>query len=50
MSALSLNTAIETLTPTAPLRISRHVFKELDVFVVTLEEGSRRGRGRLLSS
>jgi L-Ala-D/L-Glu epimerase len=45
MPVLKLHINIETLQLAAPFRIAGHVFEEQDVVVVTLEEGSRRGRG-----
>jgi L-Ala-D/L-Glu epimerase len=45
MSALQLRVEIEKLRLSAPFRISGFVFEELDVVVVTLEDGEHRGRG-----
>jgi L-alanine-DL-glutamate epimerase-like enolase superfamily enzyme len=45
MSALKLRVEIEKLRLSAPFRISGFVFEELDVVVVTLEDGEHRGRG-----
>ena len=42
---LRLRTAVERLRLKAPFRISGYVFEGFDVVVVTLEEGSSRGRG-----
>lgn len=45
MSALALHIAVEKLRLSAPFRISGFVFTELDVVVVTLQDGEHRGRG-----
>jgi hypothetical protein len=45
MASLKLGIAVEKLRLAAPFRISGYVFEELDVVLVTLEDGSHRGRG-----
>ena len=45
MSALKLRAEVEKWRLSAPFRISGFVFEELDVVVVTLEDGKHRGRG-----
>ena len=45
MSALRLRVEVQKLRLSAPFRISGFVFEELDVVVVTLDDGSHRGRG-----
>ena len=45
MSAQTLRVETEKWRLSAPFRISGFVFKELDVVVVTIEEGRHRGRG-----
>jgi L-alanine-DL-glutamate epimerase-like enolase superfamily enzyme len=45
MGSLKLGIAVEKLRLAAPFRISGYVFEELDVVLVTLEDGSHRGRG-----
>jgi L-alanine-DL-glutamate epimerase-like enolase superfamily enzyme len=45
MPRLSLSVAVETLTLSAPFRISGYVFETSDVVVVTLSDGEHRGRG-----
>jgi L-Ala-D/L-Glu epimerase len=45
MSGLKLRVEVEKLRLSAPFRISGFVFEELDVVVVTLEDGAHRGRG-----
>src|SRR5215469_18887343 len=45
MSALRLTIAEEKLRLAAPFRISNFVFEEQEAILVTLEDGSNRGRG-----
>jgi L-alanine-DL-glutamate epimerase-like enolase superfamily enzyme len=45
MVSLKLGVAVEKFRLVAPFRISGYVFEELDVVLVTLEDGSHRGRG-----
>jgi len=45
MSALRLTIADEKLVLAAPFRISNFVFEEQEAILVTLEDGSHRGRG-----
>jgi L-alanine-DL-glutamate epimerase-like enolase superfamily enzyme len=45
MGTLKLNIAVEKLRLSAPFRISGFVFEDQDVVVVTLEDGTHRGRG-----
>jgi L-alanine-DL-glutamate epimerase-like enolase superfamily enzyme len=45
MRVLKLGIAVEKLRLSAPFRISGFVFEEQEVVVVTLDDGSHRGRG-----
>jgi L-alanine-DL-glutamate epimerase-like enolase superfamily enzyme len=45
MGSLKLDVATETLRFAAPFRISGYVFETSDVVVVTLDDGTHRGRG-----
>ncbi|MFA6114624.1 MAG: dipeptide epimerase [Sphingomonas sp.] len=45
MARLSLSVATDTLNLTQPFRIAGYVFETADVLVVTLDDGSHRGRG-----
>lgn len=45
MAGLTMSVAPETLRLAKPFRISGYVFETSDVVVVTLEDGSHRGRG-----
>jgi len=45
MAKLSLHVAVEKLRLAEPFRISGYVFEETDAVVVTLDDGSHRGRG-----
>ena len=45
MAARRLQLEVEKLRLREPFRISGHIWTELDVILVTLEEGGRRGRG-----
>jgi hypothetical protein len=45
MQALSLRVDVERLPFASPFRISGFTFEALDVVVVTLDDGSQRGRG-----
>ncbi len=45
MPRLTLDVATEQLRLAQPFRISGHVFESADVVVVTLEDGTHRGRG-----
>src|SRR6202041_1239409 len=45
MAALKLGIAVEKFRLVAPFRISGYVFEEQEVVLVTLEDGSHRGRG-----
>jgi L-alanine-DL-glutamate epimerase-like enolase superfamily enzyme len=45
MTRLKLDVAVEKLRLAAPFRISGYVFEEQDAVVVTLSDGTHRGRG-----
>ncbi len=45
MSSLTMDVAIETVALAAPFRISGHVFESARIAVVTLDNGTHRGRG-----
>jgi L-alanine-DL-glutamate epimerase-like enolase superfamily enzyme len=45
MAQLKLDVAVEKLRLAAPFRISGYVFEEQDAVVVTLSDGTHRGRG-----
>jgi L-alanine-DL-glutamate epimerase-like enolase superfamily enzyme len=45
MARLKLDVAVEKLRLAAPFRISGYVFEEQDAVVVTLSDGTHRGRG-----
>jgi L-alanine-DL-glutamate epimerase-like enolase superfamily enzyme len=45
MSALKLDTTVETLHLAQPFHISGYVFREQEVIVATLDDGRHRGRG-----
>jgi len=45
MGALQLAVAVESVELAAPFRISGFVFERVDIVVVTLRDGSHRGRG-----
>ena len=45
MPKLQLSVATETLTLATPFRISGYVFEGVDAIVVTLDDGTHRGRG-----
>jgi len=45
MAALQLRVEVEKLPLSAPFRISGFVFEELEVVLVTLDDGAHRGRG-----
>ena len=45
MPKLQLSLATETLTLATPFRISGYVFEGVDAIVVTLDDGTHRGRG-----
>jgi L-Ala-D/L-Glu epimerase len=45
MPALSLSVATDTLRLAQPFRIAGHLFETADVLLVTLDDGTHRGRG-----
>jgi L-alanine-DL-glutamate epimerase-like enolase superfamily enzyme len=45
MARLTLDVAVESLRLAAPFRIAGHCFENVDVVVVTLDDGAHRGRG-----